>query len=101
MHWGKGKVRIEFDMGTTQIMDELGVMHIVIKEENSDGSFSSVKTYSRYNTSGFIDSNSTCHGGSVTYSGTQGKRYYAKVTFYARDENGSETLNQLTNTVTA
>ena len=99
---GKGKVLVEYDMGTTHIMDELGVLHIVIYEQReSDGGYSSVKTYSRYNTNGFIENDSTCHGGSVTYYGTSGKKYYAKVTFYAKNDDGSETLNQLTNKVTA
>lgn len=99
---GGGKVLIEFDMGTTHTMTELGAQHIVIYEQRaSDGGYKSVKTYSRYNTNGLMDGNSTSAYGSVTYSGTSGKKYYAKVTFYAKDDDGSETLNQYTNKVTA
>lgn len=98
---GRGKVLIEFDMGTTHTMNELGALHIVVKEQQSDGSFKSVKTFSRYNTSGLIDKNSTSAYGRVTYYGTSGKKYYAIVAFYAADDDGSEILQQFTNTITA
>lgn len=98
---GGGKVLIEFDVTSTDFMDELGALHIVIKEEQSSGTYKSVKTFSRYNTSGLIEKNEDCAAGSVTYYGTSGKKYYAIVAFYAADESGSEILNQGTNTVTA
>ena len=37
----------------------------------------------------------------MTYYGTSGKKYYAIVAFYAADDDGSEILQQFTNTVTA
>lgn len=98
---GRGKVLVEFDMGTTHKMDELGALHIIIYEQQSSGNYKSVKTFSRYNTSGLIEKDSTSAYGSVTYSGTSGKKYYAIVAFYAADDEGSEILQQFTNTVTA
>ena len=98
---GGGKVIVEFDMGTTHTMKQLGAKEIVLKEKQSDGGYDTVKTYTSSNTAGLIKTNSTCAYGSVTYSGTSGKKYYAIVKFYAKNSDGSETLYQATNTITA
>lgn len=98
---GSGKFIVEFDIGATHTMTELGATEIVIKEKQSDGSYKSVKTFTRYNTSGLIEKNSSCAYAEVSYSGKSGTKYYAIVTLYAKDSSGSETMYQSTNTITA
>lgn len=98
---GGGDVLIEYDVNATDFMDEVGVKKITIWEQQSDGSYSIVYTFTRYNTSGLIVYNAISHCGGVTYHGTSGVKYFATVQFYAKDENGNESLHFDTRVVTA
>ena len=71
--------------------------HIYIWEQQSDGSYDNVKTY----TSGLIDTNTAASYRRITYSGTPGVKYYATVVLYAKDSDGSEKLYSSTNVITA
>lgn len=96
-----GKILIEADACATDIMDEVGVKSITIYEKQSDGYYDDVKTYTRYNTSGMISTNNYEHFKSLTYQGTIGNKYYARIAFYAKNSDGNETLYSDTNVVTA
>ena len=96
-----GKILIEADACATGMMDEIGVKSITIYEKQSDGYYDDVKTYTRYNTSGMIRTNNYEHFKSLTYQGTIGNKYYARIAFYAKDSDGNETLYSDTNVVTA
>ena len=96
-----GKILIEADTCATDIMDEVGVKSITIYEKQSDGYYDDVKTYTRYNTSGMISTNNYEHFKSLTYQGTIGNKYYARIAFYAKNSDGNETLYSDTNVVTA
>lgn len=98
---GSGKFIVEFDINATHTMTEVGATKIIIKERQSDGSYEGVKTFTRYNTSGLIQRNSSCAYAKVSYTGTPGTKYYASVTLYAKDGSGSETMGVVTNTITA
>lgn len=98
---GGGRVTFEFDVNTTHTMDEVGASRIIVWERQSDGTYDNVKTYTRYNTSGLIEKDATCAYAAVTYQGKSGTDYYATVTFYAKDENGSGTYYSNTGIVTA
>ena len=96
-----GKIYIEGDCCGTDIMDEIGIKTITIYEQQSDGYYDDVYTYTRYNTSGMISYNNYEHFKSVTYQGIVGKKYYARIAFYAEDSEGNETLYHNSNIVTA
>ena len=96
-----GKILIEADALGTDIMDEIGVESITIYEQQTDGSYDDVRTYTRYNTSGMIRTNNYEHFKAVTYQGTIGKKYFATIAFYAADDEGSETLYRDTYVVRA
>lgn len=98
---GNGKVLFEFDVDATDFMDELGAERIIVREEQPDGSYSAVYTFTRYNTGGFIAYGVDSHGCGVVYQGTPGVKYYATVQFYAKNENGNESIYQNTRKVTA
>lgn len=98
---GSGKVTIEVDIDATHTMTELGATSIEIWEKQSSGSYEKVKTYTRYNTSGLIETNTIFSYCSVTYQGKSGTKYYAVATLYAKNSSGSETMYQSSNTVTA
>ena len=78
-------------------MLQLGADKIYIWEQQSDGSYYNVKTY----TCGLIDTNTAASYRRITYSGTPGVKYYATVVLYAKDSDGSEKLYSSTNVITA
>ncbi len=82
-------------------MSEIGASRIVVYEESSSGIFEKVYTYTRDTTPGLIQKNAGQKIGTVTYQGKVGKKYYAIVTFYAANANGSEFAVMKTPTVTA
>ncbi len=96
-----GKVLVEFDVNATHKMLEVGASKIYICEQQSNGQYEVVKTYSRDEIPDFIDTNSSFGSGEVTYQGTPGVKYFATVALYAKDSEGNETLVCNTNKVTA
>ena len=94
---GNGKFIVEFDINATHRMDQLGADKIYIWEQQSDGSYDNVKTF----TSGLIDTNTSAAYRRVSYSGTSGAKYYATVVLYAKDSSGSEKIYSDTRVITA
>ena len=91
---GSGKVTIKGTVYATHSMTKLGVTKITVYES---GKTTPVGTY----TTGWLRSNVSSASATVTHQGTAGKSYYATVTFYAQDENGSETKTRTSSSVTA
>lgn len=98
---GGGDVVIEVDVDAKRPMLEVGTTKICVYEQQSNGRYENVKTYTRYNTAGMIVLNDAFSFISVTYHGTSGVKYYATADVYAKDSNGSETLTFSTRIVTA
>ena len=96
-----GRIYIEADAFATEVMDVIGVKSITIYEKQSDGYYDPVYTYDSSNTSGLTRTNNYEYFKSVTYRGTIGKQYYARIAFYAENDEGNETLYHNTNVVTA
>lgn len=91
---GNGIITIKFRVVGTGTMTKLGASTIDIYKSN--GAF--VKTIS-YTTSGneyMMKSNTAFHTGSVPYSGVAGQKYYAVVTFFAKNSSGSDTRSYTT-----
>lgn len=97
---GHGNFIVEFDVSTTDTMLEVGASRIVIYEQQANGSYKTAKIFTRYNTPDMIDTNSSCNYCRVSYSGTSGTKYYAVVTFYAKNASGSESMNMNTKIIT-
>lgn len=98
---GNGQVSVEFDINATRTMEEVGAKEIKIWEQQSDGTYKNVRTYTRYNTSGLIRNNTIAGYGEVIYNGTAGTKYYATGALYAKNADGDETLYAMTRTITA
>lgn len=98
---GDGSFVVEFDINATHTMQEVGAKEIKIWEQQSDGTYENVRTYTRHNTSGLIRQNTAFGYGTLTYAGTSGTKYYATAALYAKDANGDETLYAMTRTITA
>lgn len=96
-----GEFLVEFDINATKTMEEVGAKSIYIYEQQSDGKYELVETFTRYNTDGLIDTNTACAYGRVYYQGTPGVKYFATVALYAKDSDGSETKYRDTRVITA
>ena len=84
---GSGKIEVDFSVTAMGKMPDVGAMYVDIY--NSSGKC--VKTY-WYTDSGYgymMGHNRVSQTASVTYQGVSGQRYYAIVSFYAGNLNGS------------
>lgn len=95
------KILIEIDVDATHTMQQVGASKVYIYEQQSDGSYDIVYTYTKEAYPSLIWTNSSCAYVDVTYQGVAGRKYYAYVGCYAKDSSGAETLFDATYVVTA
>lgn len=86
-----GKVNINVYVNGKKIMTQIGATKVVLKEYDGS-SWTSVKTFNYSSYPDLMGYNQKSLVGSVSYSGTSGKKYKAIVTFIAKDSNGSDTV---------
>ena len=77
-----------FEVSALGIMDKVGASEVKIQESSDDENWTTVKTFSMAHYSNMIDENSGAHASYVTYTGTTGKYYRAKITLYAENSTG-------------
>lgn len=96
---GSGNLTIEFSVTGSGTMTKIGASVVEVYKE--DGTL--IKTYSYTNPSyaNMMGYNTFQYSSNVTYSGVSGQRYYAIVTFFAKNSNGSDSKTYTTSTVTA
>lgn len=87
---GSGTIRIKVHVLGTGTMQEIGATQVIVYEEQSDGSYDPVRTYTRNNYPSLISYNRASHISYVTHYGTPGKSYYALCAFYAKNSTGSQ-----------
>ena len=84
---GSGKIEIDFSVTAMRKMTDVGTTKVTVYNESGKA----VATY-RYTDPGYgymMGHNRFTQTASVFYQGVSGQRYYAIVTFYAGDLNGS------------
>lgn len=69
-------------------MDKLGASEIKIQESSDGENWTTVKTCTPTNYSNLIRENTSFHASYVSYTGTTGKYYRAKITLYAENSTG-------------
>lgn len=94
-----GKINIEFTVVGTGTMTKLGASTIEIYKSN--GTFVKSISYTANGNGYMMGYNTAFHSGSVPYSGVAGQKYYAVVTFFARNSSGSDTRSYTTSITTA
>lgn len=87
---GGGTIRIKVDLAGTGTMQEIGATQVIVYEEQPDGSYDPVRTYTRSEYPSLISYNRASHVSYVTHYGTSGKSYYALCAFYAKNATGSQ-----------
>ena len=94
---GDGEIKIDFTITATGEMSQLGATLIEVYDANGG----CVKTFRRINYSNMIEYNTFYMRSNLTYYGTAGTQYYAKITFYAKNSNGYDSKTYYTQTKTA
>ena len=83
------KFQAWFEVTALDGMDKLGASEIKIQESSDGENWTTVKTCTMANYSNLICENTGLHGSYVSYTGTAGKYYRAKITLYAKTGTGS------------
>lgn len=96
-----GKVLFEIDVEATHTMQEVGARDVYVYEQQSDGSWDNVYTFTKEDHPYLIETNTGSAYVDAVYQGTVGKNYFATVTCYAKDSTGYECLYFDTPEVTA
>lgn len=97
-----GGLTISFWISGTDIMSEVGATSINLYEDNGN-STRLVKTYraSDPEYSHLMGTNKVVHRSNVTYNGTVGYEYYAEVHLTAGNSSGSDSIVEISPSVTA
>ena len=82
------KFQAWFEVTALDGMDKLGASEIKIQESSDGTNWTTVKTCTMANYSNLICENTGFHGSYVSYTGTIGKYYRAKITLYAENSTG-------------
>ena len=96
-----GKILFEVDINATHTMQEVGASEIYVYEQQDDGSWDNVYTFTMDDHPYLIETNTAGAFVDATYQGTVGKNYFGTVVCYARDSAGAEGLYFDTSVVTA
>lgn len=97
---GGGDITITMSVTTKASVKELGFTKVIVQEK-SGSSWADIATFTSTKNPDFIKQNGSAHSTSVSYSGTEGKSYRAKVTVYAKDANGSDSKTFTSSSATA
>ena len=84
---GSGKIEVDFSVTAMGRMPDVGATRVTIYREG--GPIVATYIYTDRGYDYIMGHNTYTHTASVTYQGVSGQRYYAIVTFYAGDLNGS------------
>ena len=96
-----GVILFEIDVDATHTMQEVGASEVYVYEQQSNGDWEIVYTFTKTSHSFLIWRNSSCAYVDARYQGTIGKKYFATVACYAKDDEGAERLYDNTPVVTA
>ena len=77
-----------FEVSALGGMEKLGASEIKIQESSDGQNWTTVKTCTMANYSNLICENTGFHASYVSYTGTTGKYYRAKITLYAENSTG-------------
>ena len=83
------KFQAWFEVTALGGMDELGASEIKIQESADGENWTTVKTCTSANYSNLIREDTSVHASYVSYTGTVGKYYRAKITLYAKNSTGT------------
>ena len=95
---GDGNMRIVFTVTATGMMDKLGAYSVCIY--NEDDVEQDCIYYTDPGCSDMMTTNDYSWDGEVYWQGVSGERYYAVITFYAKNSSGDDYRSYITSEVT-
>lgn len=87
---GNGKVQVWFTVYGAQVMDELGVLTIVLQESTNQSTWRNVATYDYTDYDNMLGYDTAFHSSHVDYDGTAGRYYRAYVTIWGGRNGGGD-----------
>lgn len=93
------KFQAWFEVVALDGMDKLGASEIKIQESSDGENWSTVKTCTMANYSNLVCENTGAHASYVSYTGTVGKYYRAKITLYAKNSTGTGYWTRYTSSI--
>lgn len=91
--------RVWGEVVATGTMDKLGMSSITIQRSSDNQNWTDVKTYTKENNSNLVRENTASHEAYVTYVGTAGYYYRAKIWFYAKKGTGTAEYSYTTGSI--
>ena len=91
--------QIWIEVDATSYMDKLGASTVTVQRSSNNSTWTDMATYTKEGNSQLVGSNTVTHAGYVTYTGTSGYYYRAKVTFYAKKGNGTAEYDYTTGSI--
>ena len=85
-----------FEVSALGVMDKVGASEIKIQKSSDNENWTTVKTCTMANYSNLICENTGFHASYVSYTGTSGYYYRAKITLYAKDGTASGEVTRYT-----
>ena len=80
-------------------MDKLGMSSITVQRSSDNQNWTDVKTYTKETNTNLVASNTFNHEAYVTYVGTAGYYYRAKIWFYAKKGTGTAEYSYTTGSI--
>ena len=81
------------------MMDKLGASEIILQRSSNNSTWTDVKTYTKEAYSNLVDDDAFAYEAYVTYTGSSGNYYRAKVWFYAERGNGTAEYSYTTDSI--
>lgn len=91
--------RAYFEVTALRPMDELGASEIRIQRSLDGQNWTTVKTFSMEDYPDLVDEDQVTHVAYVTYTGTKGYYYRARVVLYAKDSSGMAEMTEYTSKI--
>lgn len=92
-------VSVDYNVTATRVMNYVGAIGVYLYESSNGSNFTCVRTFYPSGNPNMLRQNFQFHATSVTYNGISGRYYYAVVSFYAENSNGSDTKSYTTSTI--
>lgn len=81
------------------LMDKLGMSSVTIQRSSDNNNWTDMKTYTKDTNTSMVGSNTAQHSAYVTYVGTAGYYYRAKIWFYAKKGTGTAEYSYTTGSI--
>lgn len=88
-----------FDVTAKGTMKELGASSITVQRSSNNSNWTDMETYSKDDYPELVKANAFRYGSYVSYSGSSGYYYRAKVWFYAKNDKGTGSVSYYTDSV--